>query len=101
VVAHHHQGKQHKKTMEEGNYTMRVIASTHKCIASGSCVLASPQVFGQRDEDGVVHILHEHPSLDLLKRVRQAVELCPALVFRIENEEQTADLTIVEDASEI
>jgi ferredoxin len=44
---------------------MRVIASTDKFIASGSCVLACPQVFGQRDEDGVVHILHEHPSLDL------------------------------------
>jgi ferredoxin len=78
---------------------MRVIVSTDKCIASGACVLASPQVFGQRDEDGVVRILNEHPSLDLLNRVRQAVELCPALVFRIEDEEQTADLTIVEETS--
>jgi ferredoxin len=80
---------------------VRVIASTHKCIASGSCVLACPQVFGQRDEDGVVLILHEHLSLDLLNQVRQAVDLCPSLVFRIEDEEQTADLTIVEDSSEI
>lgn len=76
---------------------MRVIASTDKCIASGSCVLASPQVFGQREEDGVVHILDEHPSLALLNCVRQAVELCPALVFRIEDEEQTTELTIVEE----
>jgi len=80
---------------------MRVIASTDKCIASGSCVLACPQVFGQREEDGVVHILQEHPSLDLLKRVRQAVELCPALVFRIEDEEQTESLTIVEETSSL
>jgi ferredoxin len=80
---------------------MRIIASTQKCIASGSCVLACPQVFGQRDEDGVVHILNEHPSLDLLNRVKQAVDLCPALVFRIEDEEQIADLTTVEDTSEI
>ncbi len=78
---------------------MRVIASTDKCIASGSCVLASPQVFGQRDEDGVVHILHEHPPLALLNRVRQAVELCPAGVFHIEDEEQTTELTIVEETS--
>jgi ferredoxin len=70
---------------------MRVIASTYKCIASGACVLAYPQVFGQRDEDGVVHIVHEHPSHDLLNRVRQAVELCPALVFRMEDEEQTRE----------
>jgi ferredoxin len=80
---------------------MRVIASTDKCIASGSCVLVCPHIFGQRDEDGVVQILHEHPSLDLLDRVRQAVELCPALVFRVEEEEQTADLTIGEETSDL
>ena len=78
---------------------MRVIASTGKCIASGSCVLASPQVFGQRDEDGVVYILREHPPLALLNSVRQAVGLCPAGVFHIEDEEQTAELTIVEETS--
>lgn len=76
---------------------MRVIASTDKCIASGSCALTCPQVFGQRDEDGVVSLLQEHPSLALLKRVRQAVELCPALVFRLEDEEQTGELTIIEE----
>jgi ferredoxin len=80
---------------------MRVIASTDKCIASGSCVLACPQVFGQRDEDGVVPILHEHPSLELLNRVRQAIELCPALVFRMEEEEKTESLTIVEETGNL
>ena len=78
---------------------MRVIASTDKCIASGSCVLTCPEVFGQRDEDGVVSLLQEHPPITLLKRVRQAVELCPACVFRLEDEEQTAELTIVEETS--
>jgi ferredoxin len=77
---------------------MRVIASTDKCIGSGSCVLSSPQVFEQRDEDGVVHVIQEHPSLTLLHQVRQAVGLCPALVFRIEDEEQTTELIIVEES---
>ncbi len=80
---------------------MRVIARTQKCIASGSCVLTCPQVFGQRDEDGVVHVLDPHPSLDLRERIKQAVDLCPALVFRIEDEDNMADLTIVEDDNEI
>lgn len=80
---------------------MRVIAQTHKCIASGSCVMTCPQVFGQRDEDGVVHILNEHPPLDLLERVKHAVDLCPALVFRIEDENERTDLTIVEDNRDI
>jgi ferredoxin len=80
---------------------MRVIVQTHKCIASGSCVMTCPQVFGQRDEDGVVHILNEHPPLDLLTRVKHAVDLCPALVFRIEDEDESTNLTIVEDNRDI
>ena len=80
---------------------MRVIAYTQKCIASGACVLACSQVFGQRDEDGVIQVLDEHPSLDLIGRVRKAVDLCPALVFSIEDEENTSDLTVVEDDREI
>ena len=95
------QGNQRKLYKERKDEAMRIMASIDKCIASGSCVLASPQVFGQRDEDGVVHILQQRPPLDLLKRVRQAVELCPARVFRIEDEEQTAEVTIVEEAGSI
>lgn len=78
---------------------MRVIVQTQKCIASGTCVLTCPQVFEQRDEDGVVHVADEHPSPALLARIRQVVDLCPALVFRVENEEETEELTIVEDTS--
>ncbi len=78
---------------------MRVIAQTQKCIASGNCVLTCPQVFEQRDEDGVVHVVDEHPSLALLARVRQAVDLCPAQVFRVENEDETGELTVVEDST--
>lgn len=79
---------------------MRVIAQTHKCIASGTCALTCPQVFGQRDEDGVVHVLDEHPPLELLTRVKQVVDLCPAVVFSIEDEDEITDLTIVEDNSD-
>lgn len=80
---------------------MRVIAQTQKCIASGTCVLTCPQIFEQRDEDGVVHVVDEHPSLDLLTRVKQVIDLCPAQVFRLEDEDQTEELTIVEDDSAV
>ena len=78
---------------------MRVIASTHKCIASGSCVMTCAQVFGQRDEDGVVQVLDEHPALDLLKSVKQAVDLCPSLALSLEDEQDVDHLTVVEDRS--
>lgn len=76
---------------------MRVIASTQKCIAGGNCVLACSDVFEQRDSDGTVHVLNQRPSLTLLAKVRQAVELCPAQVFSIEDEADESELVVVED----
>lgn len=75
---------------------MRVIASTQKCIAGGNCVLACSDVFEQRDSDGTVHVLNERPALALLEKVRQAVDLCPAQVFTIEDEANKAELVVVE-----
>ncbi|GCF08010.1 ferredoxin [Dictyobacter arantiisoli] len=76
---------------------MRVIAYTQKCIASGNCVLACSDVFEQRDSDGTVHILNERPALALLKKVRQAVDLCPNQVFTIEDEANQSELVVVEN----
>jgi ferredoxin len=44
---------------------MKVTVGTDKCIASGQCVLTSPEVFDQRDEDGVVVLLNPSPSAEL------------------------------------
>ena len=77
---------------------MRVIASTQKCIAGGNCVLTCSDVFEQRDSDGTVHVLNERPALALLKKVRQAVDLCPGQVFTIEDEANEAELVVVENA---
>ena len=76
---------------------MRVIASTQKCISGGNCVLACSDVFEQRDSDGTVHVLNERPALALLEKVRQAVDLCPAQVFTIEDEANEAELIVVEN----
>ena len=76
---------------------MRVVVASYKCIASGSCALTCPEVFEQRDEDGVVHIVDASPPLELVERVKLAVDLCPSRVFRIEDEEQTDSLTLVEE----
>lgn len=80
---------------------MRVIAFRDKCIASGSCAVTCPQVFTQRDSDGVVDVLNEHPPLEVLSKVQKAVGLCPAEVFTVEDEENTSELIIVVDDREI
>ena len=55
-----------------------------KCVGAGQCVPASPQVFDQREEDGIVVLLMEAPPADLTASVRKAAKLCPAVAITIE-----------------
>lgn len=63
---------------------MRVVVYEDKCVAAGQCAALSPQVFDQRDEDGVVILLDEHPAPELHDSVRRAVAACPALAIELE-----------------
>jgi ferredoxin len=76
---------------------MKVTALRNRCIASGACVLAASKVFSQRDSDGVVELLQEHPSLDQVQKVRQAVAACPSQVFVVEEEDNLSELTLTTD----
>jgi ferredoxin len=62
---------------------MRVELDVPKCVASGQCVMAAPDVFDQRDDDGVAILLEEWPGEDLLDDVREAVAVCPAAAIRL------------------
>jgi ferredoxin len=57
---------------------MRVKVEEHACIAAGQCVVASPDVFDQRDEDGIVVLLNDNPPDELTEDVRHAASVCPA-----------------------
>jgi ferredoxin len=80
---------------------MKVTALTNRCIASGACVLACSQAFSQRESDGVVELLQEHPSLDLLKKVQQAVATCPSQVFVVVEEDDLSELTLTTNDEEM
>ncbi|GGL01520.1 ferredoxin [Streptomyces flaveus] len=62
---------------------MRVELDEPKCVAAGQCVMAAPDVFDQRDEDGVAVVLEEHPAAELPDGVREAVAVCPAAAIRL------------------
>lgn len=62
---------------------MRVELDEPKCVASGQCVMASPEVFDQRDDDGVAILLVEHPDDDLMDGVQEAIAICPAAAIRL------------------
>jgi ferredoxin len=54
---------------------MKVTIDTDKCISAGQCVLVAPDVFDQRDEDGLVILLNASPSLNQAVDVKQAATL--------------------------
>jgi ferredoxin len=63
---------------EKKGATMKVTIDEDKCCGAGSCVLAAPEVFDQRDEDGIVVLLDAAPGEDHHAAVRDAAAVCPA-----------------------
>ena len=63
---------------------MKVTVDQNICASSGNCVMNAPEVFDQRDDDGVVVLLEENPSPDQAEGARNAAAACPALAIRIE-----------------
>ncbi|MEU4385638.1 ferredoxin [Promicromonospora sp. NPDC023805] len=57
---------------------MKVVVEEPRCVAAGQCVLIAPEVFDQRDEDGIVILLEESPGPELHDAVRESAVACPA-----------------------
>jgi ferredoxin len=64
---------------------MKVVVDEEMCISSGQCVLAVPEVFDQRDDDGIAFTLGDEPPAGLADDVRRAAAACPALAIRVED----------------
>lgn len=62
---------------------MKVEIDADKCVAAGQCVLSSPEVFDQREEDGIVVLLTDAPSPELEASVREAAAVCPAAAITL------------------
>jgi ferredoxin len=65
---------------------MKVTVDSEKCVGAGQCVLTAPEVFDQRDDDGLVVLLHEHPEPELRDAVREAAHACPALAIQLDED---------------
>ncbi|MCT2584628.1 ferredoxin [Actinophytocola gossypii] len=62
---------------------MNVSVDQDKCCGAGTCVLLAPDVFDQRDEDGIVVLLDERPPGDLHETVREAASVCPGVAITV------------------
>ena len=61
---------------------VKVAADQDRCVGSGMCMLAVPEVFDQ-DDDGIVRLLTSEPDDEQADAVRSAVANCPAAALRL------------------
>jgi ferredoxin len=69
--------------LADGRTSMRIVVDTDKCIGTGVCVAACPEVFSQTD-DGTVIVLNSAPGPELEADVDHAIAVCPAACIRRE-----------------
>lgn len=62
---------------------MKIEIDEDKCIGAGQCVLSAPELFDQRDEDGVVVLLDEAPEPERQAAAQEAAALCPAAAITV------------------
>jgi ferredoxin len=63
---------------------MKVTVDQEKCCAGGNCVELAPDVFDQRDSDGVVVLLTDQPAEGLYAAVREAADVCPSAAISVD-----------------
>ncbi|MEW1859710.1 ferredoxin [Streptomyces sp. NBC_00669] len=63
---------------------MRIHVDQDKCCGSGMCVLAAPEVFDQRDADGIVELLDPKPPQTMWADVRDAAAGCPSWAIEVD-----------------
>lgn len=63
--------------------TLEIAVDEDRCVGAGHCVVAAPEIFDQREEDGVVVLLDPRPPALAHDTVREAAMLCPAAVIRV------------------
>ncbi|MBM7440192.1 ferredoxin [Streptomyces sp. HB132] len=62
---------------------MKITVDEEKCCGAGQCVMIAPEVFDQRDEDGIVILLDAAPPADRHETVRESADICPAAAIQL------------------
>ncbi|MCL6734622.1 ferredoxin [Streptomyces neyagawaensis] len=65
---------------------MKVHIDETRCCGAGQCVLLAPEVFDQRDEDGIVVLLTPEPAPPHHPAVREAAAVCPTSAITVDED---------------
>lgn len=59
---------------------MKITLDQVRCVSGGQCVFVAPEVFDQRDEDGVAFLLVDPNNVpeEYRDEVIEAIDICPA-----------------------
>ncbi|MFI6294827.1 ferredoxin [Nonomuraea sp. NPDC050790] len=63
---------------------MKITLDQDRCCGSGQCVLAAPEVFDQREEDGIGVVLRPYAEAEHHDSVREAALTCPGRAISIQ-----------------
>jgi ferredoxin len=64
---------------------VKITVDEDRCCGAGQCVMTAPDVFDQREEDGIVVLLDPSPPDDRRPVVRNAEAMCPAAAITVED----------------
>ena len=70
---------------------IHVVVDKSRCIGSGMCLYAEPNVFDQDEDDGIVILLEEFPDPTHLDNVRHAARTCPGQAIRVSLDESDSE----------
>lgn len=62
---------------------MKVTVNEHKCCGAGQCTMVAPEIFDQRDDDGIVVLLEPEPSDSQHAPTREAAAVCPTAAISV------------------
>ncbi|GGL93326.1 ferredoxin [Streptomyces fumigatiscleroticus] len=65
---------------------MKITVDDEKCCGAGQCVLIAPEVFDQRDDDGIVVLLDAEPPAGQYDAVRESASVCPAAAIHLDED---------------
>ena len=65
---------------------MKISVDRDRCIGAGQCAMTAPEVFDQREEDGVVVLLAVSPPEAEQAGARNAAVGCPATAITIDDD---------------